>query len=293
MKLKIKTLPVVGPLAFYTKKSESAESDSPRTILRQRGLEFDHYRAYQQGDDASLIDWKASARSNDILVKVYTEDMSLKIAVLVDVSSSMIYGTSTRTKIETAIEIAINITYGCIEYGDSVGMMMFNQEVAGIVNFGHQMNDFAHISHELMDTSKFGGEVHFQYALQSAARLLKGMHLMIIISDFLGIGEEFFYDMNAMLDQCDIIGIMVYDKTDIALDAKIPYFALADPFSGQGAMIKTKKVAKLYRQENERRINKLQEYFEAAGKDLWIFNTEDSIKDKLPRLLMERNEVRK
>ena len=41
------------------------------TTFKGRGIEFAGFRAYQYGDDASLIDWKASLRSKEILIKEF------------------------------------------------------------------------------------------------------------------------------------------------------------------------------------------------------------------------------
>ena len=70
------------------------------SIFRGKGLEFDTYRNYSPGDDASFIDWKASARANELLVKEYVEERDVKIFFLVDVSSSMVFGSTEKLKNE-------------------------------------------------------------------------------------------------------------------------------------------------------------------------------------------------
>ena len=39
------------------------------TMYKGRGMEFAGYRQYTYGDDASMIDWKASLRAKNILIK--------------------------------------------------------------------------------------------------------------------------------------------------------------------------------------------------------------------------------
>ena len=45
-----------------------------RSVFRGKGLEFDGYRAYTSSDDAGLIDWKATIRSKQTLVKQFQEE---------------------------------------------------------------------------------------------------------------------------------------------------------------------------------------------------------------------------
>jgi len=293
MKLRIDKEPKVDELEFFTRQRDYAESTSPRSITMQRGLEFDHFRTYQQDDDASLIDWKASARSGEILVRVYSEDISLKILLVLDVSESMIYGTGKKAKIEFAIELAINLAYGSIAYGDSVGLLLFNNGVVGTVPFGSKKEQFFEITETLLNTESYGGGVDLEYTLSMIMQLFKGTHIMIMISDFLGFGGSFFPDMHAVLDQFDILGIMVHDKTDVILGSPLLYLNMADPFSDSSAILQTPRLEKMYKEANEERISRLDTFFSSANKDFWVFNTDDSIETKLPRLLEQRNGLRR
>jgi len=293
MRLKIDKEPKVGSLEFCTKQRDYAESSSPRTIIRQRGVEFDHFRAYQPDDDASLIDWKASARSENVLVRVYTEDRSMRIVLLVDVSESMIYGTGSKAKIEFALELALNLAYGSLKYGDMVGLVMFNEKIVSMVPYGSGVTHFSKISDTLLHHSEeFGGKLNLEYALNMVMHIFKGAHLVILISDFLGFGEYFYADMHAVFDQFDILGIMVYDKTDISLEGPGLYVNMIDPYSDSKGFVKTKHLQKLYTQANKERIEKIKSFLMTGNKDFWIFSTEDSIEKKLPKLLIERNELR-
>ncbi len=44
-----------------------------RSRLKGTGFEFNQLREYSQGDDIRFIDWKASARSDKMLVRQYIE----------------------------------------------------------------------------------------------------------------------------------------------------------------------------------------------------------------------------
>ena len=52
-------------------------------------LEFMDYREYTPGDDLRRIDWSAYARSDRLAVKLYREEISPHLDLLVDVSGSM------------------------------------------------------------------------------------------------------------------------------------------------------------------------------------------------------------
>ncbi|MFP4401563.1 MAG: DUF58 domain-containing protein, partial [Candidatus Woesearchaeota archaeon] len=157
MKLKIDDIPCVDQIKFVTLQRDYAHTVSPRSIVQQRGLEFDHFRPYQISDDASMIDWKASARSTETLVRVYSEDVSMNILLMLDVSETMIYGTGNKAKVEFALELVLNLAYGILNFGDRVGLIVHNDEVINTAPFASELEQYYIIKQLLTDYSKFGG----------------------------------------------------------------------------------------------------------------------------------------
>lgn len=55
-------------------------------------LEFQEYREYQLGDDIRHLDWAALARSDELMVRLYREEISPRTEILLDASRSMTTG---------------------------------------------------------------------------------------------------------------------------------------------------------------------------------------------------------
>lgn len=55
-------------------------------------LEFQEYREYMPGDDIRHLDWAAYARSDSLMVRLYREEISPRMEVLLDTSRSMTTG---------------------------------------------------------------------------------------------------------------------------------------------------------------------------------------------------------
>ena len=65
------------------------------TMLKGTGTEFAGFRPYNVFvDDASLIDWKATLRSGEILVREFETTRSFQVFILVDVSDSMLFSST-------------------------------------------------------------------------------------------------------------------------------------------------------------------------------------------------------
>ena len=65
-------LPKIRKLDVYARQSALSDviEGNWTTTFKGHGMEFSGYRSYQYGDDASLIDWKASLRSKSLLIKL-------------------------------------------------------------------------------------------------------------------------------------------------------------------------------------------------------------------------------
>src|SRR3972149_6381710 len=68
--------------------------DIYKILFRGKGLEFDGYRDFSPDDNAEDIDWKATARSQKLLVRRYKEEREMKIMFLIDTGTNMVFGST-------------------------------------------------------------------------------------------------------------------------------------------------------------------------------------------------------
>lgn len=66
-------------------------------------LEFQEYREYMPGDDIRHLDWAAYARSDSLMVRLYREEISPRMEIILDVSRSM---TTSPAKTQLARQLA-------------------------------------------------------------------------------------------------------------------------------------------------------------------------------------------
>lgn len=77
---------------------------SQLTSLKGEGLDFKEIKEYAYGDNIKNINWKATAKSNDLKVNVFDETRQLNIIVAFMISGSMKFG-SVKIKQDIATEI--------------------------------------------------------------------------------------------------------------------------------------------------------------------------------------------
>ena len=91
------------------------------SAFKGRGMAFSEVREYQFGDDVRNMDWNVTARLRSPYVKVFEEEREMTVVLLIDVSASGIFGTTTKTKRELLAEIAAVLAFSASANNDKVG----------------------------------------------------------------------------------------------------------------------------------------------------------------------------
>ena len=104
---------------------ESILSGEYQSVFKGRGMEFSEVRTYIEGDDVRSIDWNVTARMGQPYVKKHVEERELTVMLLVDASSSGRFGSVSRFKDETAVELCALLAFSAIKNNDRVGLIIF------------------------------------------------------------------------------------------------------------------------------------------------------------------------
>ncbi|MBR1904010.1 MAG: DUF58 domain-containing protein, partial [Alphaproteobacteria bacterium] len=104
----------------------SDKSGDMKSVFKGRGMEFEEVRAYNFGDDIRDIDWRVTARKSEPYTKIFREEKDREIVVLLDLSSSMVFGTKEELKSVTAAKLAALIGWMTIRNKDRFGLLLFD-----------------------------------------------------------------------------------------------------------------------------------------------------------------------
>ena len=119
----IKRIEILG-----SKRSLQLNYGIQRSKQKGMGSEFYGMRKYVFGDQFRLIDWKASARSQTLIVKEYESERDVTVMIVVDSSNSMAGGAIENTKFEYAIRACMLLTKVALTRRDNVGVFTFSDK---------------------------------------------------------------------------------------------------------------------------------------------------------------------
>ncbi len=134
-------------------------------------MEFHDRRPYQPGDDVRHIDWRAMARTDDVLVRVHQEEVVPRLDVLLDASRSMSVEPG---KAQLAVDLAAYFAVAGRASGVDVRLLVMGDRVERrpLVDFEARGIDF--------DSKR-----DFAGALHEASAHLRPRSQRVIVSDFL------------------------------------------------------------------------------------------------------------
>jgi uncharacterized protein (DUF58 family) len=96
-----RTLAAIGPIDLRARMIvEGMMTGMHRSPMEGVSVEFAQHRQYTPGDDTRFLDWKVYGKTDKLYLKQYQKETNLDMAVLVDASGSMRYG-STQGRVAT------------------------------------------------------------------------------------------------------------------------------------------------------------------------------------------------
>lgn len=180
--------------------------------FKGRGMTFSEVRQYQFGDDIRTIDWNVTARYNEPYVKVFEEERELTMLLMVDVSGSEFFGTTTQFKKDTITEIAATLAFSATQNNDKVGLVLFSDEIELYIPPKKGKSHVLRIIRELIEFKPKSKKTNISVALKFLSSVLKKRAIVFMLSDFMD--DDYEKTAKIAAKKHDLTGIRVYDKHD-------------------------------------------------------------------------------
>ncbi len=235
---------------------------------RGKGFEFDGFRPYNSQDDASSIDWKASIRSNKLLVKQYLEEAPMKIFFVVDASEHMILGSGEKLKCEYSAELVLSLMHLLTLYNNKMGLVMFNDRVVEYLPARRGINHFYAIQDSLSNPSLYRGSSKIDIALDFVLdNLDSSVSAVLVFSDFMTLHRKNVRQIDLLSGKYETLFFIVKDIIDKQLPDISGEFIVEDTLTGQQILLDPKIARAQYAKNASEQDNIVRSIFKKAGID--------------------------
>lgn len=114
------------------------EMDGRSSVMtRGQGTEFDSLREYVIGDDVRSIDWRATARSADVVVRTWRPERDRRVVVVIDTGRHSAVRLGEGARLDTQIEATLLLAALAGHAGDRVDVLAVDTEIRARVTGTH------------------------------------------------------------------------------------------------------------------------------------------------------------
>jgi len=250
------------------------------SAFKGRGMTFSEVRSYQFGDDVRTIDWNVTARYNEPFVKVFEEERELTLMLIVDVSSSALFGTDSALKKNILTEISATLAFSALQNNDKVGLILFSDQIELYIPPSKGKTHVLRIIRELIEFKPLSKKTDINSALEFLNKVMKKKSIAFLLSDF--ISSDYEKSLKIVSKKHDLTGIKVYDK----LEEFIPNLGLVQMFDQELGEIKlidtsSSKIRKNYKNQMSLNFKKFNDVFTRNGAGTISCRTDESYIKKL------------
>ena len=244
--------------------------------FKGRGMTFSEVREYVPGDDVRSIDWNVTARTGKPHIKIFEEERELSVLILIDVSSSGVFGSKKDLKIDLGVEIAAMLSFSAIKNNDKVGLALFSDKIEKYIppkkGKKHVLRLITDIvNHDFENSNK---RTSIKTAIDFANKISKRKSVIFLISDF--IDDNFWNELKFLNFKHDVVGLQIYDTYERNFP-NVGLINIHDSETGKNTWIDTtsKKNRDKFQKNSDEKLDKFSMKCKNIGFDLLQINTDD------------------
>lgn len=217
-------------LRLTRKQPVAQQTNTARSRLRGRGMEFEEVRAYTAGDDVRSIDWRVTARTNAPYTKIFTEERERPVIMVSDIRANMLFATRGALKSVISARASALMGWMGIHNHERIGGLIIDDAGNQLVKPARGKQAAMHLfknlqtrhAQALIDynaqkiVSKQDG---FLNALKQLRTLATPGSLIFIHSDFNGFDEACEQQLKLLGKHCELGLNFIFDPFEAELPA--------------------------------------------------------------------------
>lgn len=217
---------------------ETILSGQYHTRYKGQGMQFSEFREYYPGDDIRHIDWKVTARTQLAHIRKFEEERDLTVYLLVDLSSSGVFGSGEKTKQEALAEVCALVAFAAVKNNDRVGLVLFTDQVERHIPPKKGRAHAMRILSEIFNFKPVSTKTSLKTALEFYANVVRHSAVVFIASDFIDKGYE--KTLKRVGKKHDALALRMQDPRDVEVPP-IGKIELQDPETGEIFWVDTAK----------------------------------------------------
>jgi len=185
-----KTVPVYPSFLQMRKYELAAFSNNLEEygIKKQRRIgqtmEFEQIKEYVKGDDFRTVNWKASARRNQLMVNQFQEEKSQQVYAVIDKGRLMKMPFDNLSLLDYSINASLVILNIALKKEDKSGLITFSYKMSSVVKAEKKPGQLSKILEALYAQKTRYQESNFELLSAFVRRRIKQRSLLLLFTNF-------------------------------------------------------------------------------------------------------------
>src|SRR5258706_11666226 len=202
--------------------------------LRGPGFDFDEHQPYRPGDDVRRIDWNVTARMGAPFVRHTHAEREMNVMVAMDVSRSMMLGTTQHSKRETMTFITGSILFSALSDQINTGFVAFADTVLLSTQPRRTRAAAWSVLEQAWALEPSSSKTLMRPLVRHLLLTLKRMSLIFIVSDFVTSDDILNSpELAHLAHKHDVVAVVPEDRAETELPAGGGYLHMRDVESGR------------------------------------------------------------
>jgi uncharacterized protein (DUF58 family) len=150
--------------------------------VRGQGTEFDSLRDYVLGDDVRSIDWRASARSRNVVVRTWQPERHRRVLLVLDTSRTSAGRVDDVPRLDSAMDAGLLLAALASRAGDSVDFLAGDRQVRARVRAGARGDALPQVVEAMADLEPTLVEADWSRLTSAVVSLGKQPALVVLLS---------------------------------------------------------------------------------------------------------------
>jgi len=256
-----------------------------RTLFRGFGLDLADLREYQYGDDVRHIDWNVTARLQTPYVREYHEDREVTAWFLLDLSSSLDFGSGEVRKRGVSADFVAVLARILTRHGNKVGALFYGEDVDTMIPARSGRRHVLQILHAMLarPAPKRNAPTDLGQLLAAGAQMMRRRSLVFVVSDFFSLpGWE--ARLGQLAQRHEIVAVRLHDPLEASLP-DLGMLVVQDAETGEQLFVDThdRSFRQRFTAAAQKRETALRVAFRDAGIDALELSTDDDLVDAIRR----------
>lgn len=178
--------------------------------------EFEQIKEYVKGDEYRSINWKASARRNQLMVNVYQEERSQQVYSVIDKGRVMQQAFNGMTLLDYSINASLVLSYVAIHREDKAGLITFSDDLDTSLAPSRRPGQMQHILDALYNQRTNFSETDFSNLCVNVNKQISKRSLLVLYTNFSGMSAlQRQLSYLKMLSRCHRLLVVFFEDSEL------------------------------------------------------------------------------